>query len=124
MFRFRLAKVLDYRRSQERQLQREMLDKQHQLAREKTCLKSILQERRALEARLATSQGTALPGHQLQQWREYHQHIAHRVVAQQAIVTEAAQALAFARQVLLNAQQKKKIIENLRDKAFNKSNVV
>ncbi len=119
MFRFRLSKVLDYRRLQEKQRQRDMLDKQQQLAQEETCLRSILQQRHRLEAQLSTSQGTALPGHQLQQWREYHQHIAHRVEAQQAVVAEAAKALVLIRQVLLNAQQKKKILEKLRDKVFN-----
>ena len=45
MFRFRLSKVLGYRRIQEEQLKGELAEKQHHLRHEEAVLATILQER-------------------------------------------------------------------------------
>jgi flagellar FliJ protein len=119
MFHFRLSKVLAYRRIQEERLKRELLEKQHRLTHEETILTTILQERSMLEDQLFTSQGKAVPGHQLQMWGRHHQDTSPKIESQNAIIAEASKALNLTRKKLLLAQQKKKVLEKLRDKAFD-----
>lgn len=119
MFHFRLSKVLDYRRVQEERLKREMFEKQRQLTHEETILKTILQKQCMLTNQLFTSQGNAIPGHQLQLWGQYHQDTFRKIEAQKTIIAEALKTLGLTRRKLLMAQQKKKVLEKLRDRAFN-----
>ncbi len=119
MFRFRLSKVLEYRRIRERHLKRDMLQKHYQLKQEETRLAALLQDQRGFEERLSTSQGATLSGHEVQQWRSHYQAYAQRIDRQQTVTAKASEVLTATRGELMTAQQKKKVLEKLRDKAFS-----
>ena len=119
MFRFRLSKVLEYRRIREGHLKRDMLQKRDQLKQEETRLAALLQDQRGFEERLSTSQGTTLSGHEVQQWRSHSQAFAQRIDRQQTVTAKASEVLTATRGELMTAQQKKKVLEKLRVKEFS-----
>ena len=97
MFRFRLARVLDYRRIQQKDAERHVHQTQHQLRHEEAELAALHAESHRLDAHLSSSQGTVLTSAEVQQWRRYYQQLTLRITAQQAAVDEAANALASCR---------------------------
>ena len=117
MPRFRLQRVLDYRRRHEEECAQSLHQVQllHQQAVAR--LEALQTEAQAQEEHLEQAQGTALAPAELQSWQRYHEVLAQRIAAQQDVVVPAAQAVAEQRQQLLVARQETKVIEKLRDKA-------
>jgi flagellar FliJ protein len=118
MFRFRLVRLLDYRRLREERLEQDLHRRQQQLQQEETRLTALQNDCRLLEEQLAASRGAALFGEEVQRWRRYYQLLKQRVATQMAAVAGAANAVATTRQELLTARQEKKILEKLREKAY------
>jgi len=115
--RFRLHRVLDYRRQREENCAHTLCQVQLLLQQEETRLAALQTEARAQEEHLENVRGAALTPAELQSWQRYHQVLAQRIVAQQDVVAQAAQVVIEQRQQLLVARQETKAIEKLRDKA-------
>jgi flagellar export protein FliJ len=117
MFRFRLERVLQYRRQREEHLERECQRLQVVLQREETSLEALHAACRSQQAQLDASQGSALLGEELQRWQHYYQTLDQQVTAQKALSLKAAEALTAKRQELLGAWQEKMMLEKLAEKA-------
>ena len=117
MDRFRLQRVLDYRRQCEENCEHTLYQVQLLLQQEETRLAALQTEARAQEEHLENVRGAALTPAELQSWQRYHQVLARRIAVQQDVVVQAAQVVLEQRQQLLVARQETKVIEKLRDKA-------
>jgi flagellar export protein FliJ len=115
MFRFRLERVLAYRRSQLETLEQELRKNVHTLQQEEAVLEDLHTSCRQQQEALAASEGQRLSGETLQMWHRHYRALEARVQMQQAVVGEAAQALAAKRQEVIAARQKKKMLEKLAD---------
>jgi flagellar export protein FliJ len=118
MYRFRLARVLDYRRLRQERLERDLYQRRHQLQQEEIRLTALQDNCRQIEQQLSTSQGATLCADDVLRWRCYYQLLEHRIATQKDIVAAAVKALAGTRQDLLLARQEKKVLEKLGDKAY------
>ena len=117
MDRFRLQRVLDYRRQREENCAHTLHQVQLLLQQEETRLETLQIEARAQEEHLENVRGAALTPAELQSWQRYHQVLAQWIAVQQDVVAQAAQVVLEQRQQLLVARQETKAIEKLRDKA-------
>jgi flagellar export protein FliJ len=117
MFRFRLERVLHYRRSREEHLERECHRLQAMLQHEEESLETIQAACRGQQEQLEASQGSVLLGEELQQWRRYYQTLEQQVLTHKALILKATEALTSKRQELLGAWQDKKRLEKLAAKA-------
>jgi flagellar protein FliJ len=115
--RFRLQRVLDYRRQHEENCEHTLRQVQLLLQQEETRLEALQTEARDQEEHLENVQGATLAPAELQNWQRYHQVLAQWIAVQQDIVAQAAQVVSEHRQQLLVARQETKAIEKLRDKA-------
>jgi flagellar protein FliJ len=115
--RFRLQRVLDYRRQREENCERTLHRVQLLRQQEKTRLEALQAEARGQEEHLEHIQGVVLAPTELQSWQRYHQVLAQWIAAQQDVVAQAAQVVSAQRQQLLVARQETKVLEKLRDKA-------
>jgi flagellar export protein FliJ len=117
MFRFRLERVLAYRRLQMERLEQELLQSVNRLQQEEATLEGLHMSCRQQQEALAASEGQRLSGETLQMWHRHYRALETRVQRQQVVVAEAAQALAVKQQEVITARQKKKMLENLADTA-------
>jgi flagellar export protein FliJ len=117
MFRFRLERVLAYRRLQTERLEQELLQSVSRLQQEEATLEGLRTSCRQQQEALAASEGQRLSGEALQMWHRHYRVLEARVQTQQVVVTEAAEALAVKQQEVITARQKKKMLENLADTA-------
>lgn len=117
MYRFRLQRVLDYRRQREDNCEHTLRQVQLLHQQEEKRLEALQTEAQAQEEHLENVQGATLTPAELQSWQRYHQMLAQWIAVQQGVVAQAAQAVAEQRQQLLVARQETKAIEKLRDKA-------
>ena len=117
MYRFRLQRVLDYRRQCEENCEHTLRRVQLLHQQEKTRLEALQTEARGQEEHLEHIQGAALAPTELQSWQRYHQVLAQWIAVQQDVVAQAAQVVIEQRQQLLVARQETKAIEKLHDKA-------
>ena len=116
MARFRLQRVLGYRRQHEEECACTLYQVRLLHRQEAARLEALQTEAQAQGERLEKARGLALSPAQLQSWQRYHRVLTQRIAAQQDVVTQAAQAVAEQRQQLLVARQETKVIEKLRDK--------
>ena len=116
MARFRLQRVLGYRRQREEECEHTLRQVQLLHQQEAAQLAALRAEAQAQEEHLEQARGLALSPAELQSWQRYHQVLAQRIAAQQGAVDQAAQAVAAQRQRLLVARQETKVIEKLRDR--------
>lgn len=117
MDRFRLQRVLDYRRQREENCAHTLHQVQLLLQQEETRLETLQTEARAQEEHLENVRAAALTPAELQSWQRYHQVLAQWIAVQQDAVAQAAQVVIEQRQQLLVARQETKAIEKLHDKA-------
>lgn len=117
MFRFRLERVLRYRRRREEHLEQECRHLHAALQREAEHLETIQAACRGQQEQLYASQGSALLGEDLQLWQRYYQSLTQRAMTQKALVRKTTEALAAKRQELLGARQEKRMLEKLGEKA-------
>ena len=117
MFRFRLERVLRYRRMREEHLEQECRHLHATLQHEEEHLETLQAACRGQQEQLYMSQGSALSGENLKLWHRYYQSLAQRAMTQESIVLKATEALAAKRQELLGARQKKMMLEKLGEKA-------
>ncbi len=117
MFRFRLARVLNYRRIRQEQVERDVRHQHQRLQHEAAQLSALHAEGQQLDTSLSSSQGRLLVGAEVQRRWRYFQQLSQRITAQQAVVETASKALASSRQGLLEARQQTQILEKLRDRA-------
>lgn len=118
MFRFRLSRLLEYRRQREEALKRALYQNRCRLQAQEARLTILLEDRCALTEELSNSQGTTVQRADIQRWRRRYQDLDSRIVLQQDATEQAARAFAETHHELVVNQQKKKMIEKLRDKAF------
>ena len=116
MERFRLQRVLDYRRQHEGECEHILRQVQLLHQQEAAQLEALQAEAQAQEEHLEQARGLALSPAELQSWQRYHQVLAQRIATQQGVVAQAAQVVAEQRQRLLVARQETKVIEKLRDR--------
>jgi flagellar export protein FliJ len=117
MFRFRLERVLAYRRLQLETLEQALLQNVKTLQQAETALEGLHTACRQQQEALAASEGQRLSGETLQMWHRHYGALAVRLQMQQAVVVEATQALAVKQQEVIAARQKKKMLEKLADTA-------
>ncbi len=117
MERFRLQRVLDYRRQCEENCEHTLRQVQLLLQQEEARLEALQTEARAQAEHLENVRGAALSPAELQSWQRYHQVLAQWIAVQQDVVAQAAQVVIEQRQQLLVARQETKAIEKLHDKA-------
>ena len=117
MERFRLQRVLDYRRQREEACEHALRQVQILHQQEEARLAALQAEAQAQAEHLEASRSAALSSTELQLWQRYHQVLAQEIAAQQEVVAQAAHVVAEHRQRLLVARQETKVIEKLRDKA-------
>lgn len=121
MWRFRLQRVIEYRRRHEEECEHSLHQVQLLHQQEATRLEALQAEAQAQEEHLEQARGTALSPAELQSWQRYHQGLAQRIAAQQGVVAQAAQVVIEQHRQLLVARQETKVIEKLRDKAQRRS---
>jgi flagellar export protein FliJ len=117
MFRFRLERVLAYRRLQLETLEQALLQSVKTLQQEETALEGLHTSCRQQQEALAASEGQRLSGETLQMWHRHYRALEARLQMQQTVVVEATQALAVKQQEVIAARQKKKMLEKLADTA-------
>ena len=117
MYRFRLQRVLDYRRRREEESEHALRQAQLLHQEEEARLAALQTEAQAQEEQLEESRGAALAPAELQSWQRYHQILSQQIAAQQSVVTQAAHVVTEQRQQLLVARQETRVIEKLHDKA-------
>ena len=117
MFRFRLERVLAYRRLQLETLEQALLQSVKTLQQEETTLQGLHTSCRQQQEALAASEGQRLSGETLQMWHRHYRALEARLQMQQAVVVEATQALAVKQQEVIAARQKKRMLEKLADTA-------
>jgi flagellar FliJ protein len=110
--------VLEYRRTREEGLERELRQRQHAHQQEADRLEGLLGERLEQQRQLEKSaQDTGLLGDELHRFRRYNQTLGQHIAAQQVAVAHTAEALAAKRQEMLVARQETRVIEKLEEKA-------
>jgi flagellar export protein FliJ len=115
MFRFRLERVLTYRRLQVEALEQEMRASVNKVQHEETILQALQTSCRQQQEELADSEGQRLSGEALRMWRRHYRSLEAQMQRQQAVVLEVTQELAAKRQEVIAARQKKKMLEKLAD---------
>lgn len=120
MFRFRLARLLTYRRTLEGLSEHKLRQQQHHLQQAETVLAHLHNDCQGIEEQLQASQGTTLSGQELQGWRQYYRVLDQRVSAQKAQVAAAINAVEASRQELITARQQKKVLEQLQKKDYER----
>jgi len=116
MSRFRLERVLDYRRMREEFLEREFREAQQMLWEEETILEALQKDSHENQEMLYASQGTKLLGGELKIVHLYHETLKQMIDTQKSIITRKVEILTEKWQDLLEARQKKKAIEKVREK--------
>jgi flagellar export protein FliJ len=117
VYRFRLQRVLDYRRRKEEECENTLRQAQLLHQQEEAQLEALKIEARAQEEQLEGSRGATLAPAELHHSQRYHQSLVQGMVAQRNVVAQAMQVVAEQRQRLLVARQETRVIEKLRDKA-------
>ena len=115
MERFRLQRVLGYRRQCEEACEHALRQVQLLHQQETAQLEALQAEAQA--EHLEQARGLSLSPAELQNGQRYHQVLSQRIAAQQDVVARAAEVVAEQRQQLLVARQQTKVIEKLRDRA-------
>jgi flagellar export protein FliJ len=113
MARFRLARVLAYRRIQVQSLEQELHQRRHKLQQEETALAGLQTVCRQQQAALIASEGQRLAGEALQMWHRHYRTLEAQVQRQHEAVLEAARAVAVTQQEVIAARQKKKMLEKM-----------
>lgn len=116
MYRFRLQRVLDYRRRRVERLTRELQLLQGQLQQEESRLESLRGEGRACQEQLDATQGTVLRREELHMMHLVHRNLLQQMEAQEATTAQIEAAMTATRQALIVAQQEEKTMEKLREK--------
>jgi len=114
--RFRLQRVLGYRRQREEACEHTLRQVQLLHQQETARLEALQAEAQAQAEHLEQARGLALSPTELQSWQRYHQVLSQRIAAQQDVVAQAAAVVVEQRQQLLVARQETKVIEKLRDR--------
>ena len=117
MFRFRLERVLAYRRLQVDTLEQELHQRSQKLQHEEIALAELQTACRQQQEELVASEGQQLAGAALRMWREHYRTLETQAELQHATVLETARALAVKQQEVIAARQKKKMLEKLADTA-------
>jgi flagellar export protein FliJ len=115
MARFRLARVLAYRRLQVHALEQELHQRLQNLQQEETALAGLQTLCRQQQEALVASEGHRLAGEALQMWHRYYRTLEAQVQRQHEAVLEATRALAVTQQEVIAARQKKKMLEKMAD---------
>jgi flagellar export protein FliJ len=115
MFRFRLQRVLDYRRLRVEHLENDAQQMAHHLQQEEARLAEFQAASQHQQEHLATL--SMVCGEDLQMWHRYYRELAGQIAQQQLVVQEAVQALSAKQQELVTARQEEKVLEGMAEKA-------
>jgi flagellar export protein FliJ len=115
MFRFRLQRVLDYRRLRIEHLEDDAQQMSQRLQQEEARLAEFQAASQQQQEHLATL--AVVRGEALQMRRRYYQELAVQTAQQQLVVQEAVQALRAKQQELVTARQEEKVLEGMAEKA-------
>lgn len=115
MARFRLARVLAYRRIQMHALEQELHQRLQKLQQEETALAGLQTLCRQQQEALVALEGHRLAGEALQMWHRHYRTLEAQVQRQHEAVLEATRALAVTQQEVITARQKQKMLEKMAD---------
>jgi flagellar export protein FliJ len=113
--RFRLQRVLEFRRWCVTRLEHDLQTLASRLRQEESRLAELQHERQGQQEYVLTL--PALRGDDLQMWRRYDRQLEEHISQQQGVVQEAAQALRVKQQELVSARQEEKMLADLEEKA-------
>ena len=116
MFRFRLQRVLDYRRRRAESLARDLHLMQQQLHHEEAQLERLRVERQAHQERFEATQGSALRSEELKMLQLMHDDIGQRIVRQETDLERLQETLTSQQQAVIQARQEEKKMEKIREK--------
>jgi flagellar export protein FliJ len=116
MYRFRLQRVLDYRRRQAESLARDLSLSQQQVRHAAALLEALRVERQAHQERFEATQGKALRSEELKMWQLMYDDIGQRIVRQEADLERLQERLTTQQQAVIQARQEEKTLEKVREK--------
>jgi flagellar export protein FliJ len=120
MFNFKLKTILDVRRTLEEKVLQEFSQQQRELQRENERLQSIQRQRIALIAELRNVQGKTVNISEIKTNAEYIKQCLKSEALQQEQVKEAARMTDIKKEDLFDAIKKRKCIEILQTRQYNK----
>lgn len=116
MYSFKLQSVLNYRQSIEEKKQLEFAAGQKRLEQEKARLSEIREEKARLLEQWKALQGKAFKSADVSLYHSYHEIFKEKEILQLEVVREAGEALNRLREALLEAVQKREVMDNLSEK--------
>jgi flagellar protein FliJ len=117
-FRFSLATLLEVRRQKEIVERKNLLEAHLVLQKAITGLNELENQRLEFLDILRQKQMPVVEMRELTEYFDYLEVIKKRIVLQQEIINDALESIENQRKVVVVAMQKRKIIENLREKKF------
>lgn len=120
MFNFRLQTVLNVRKTFEDKVLTEFSEQQKELEREKVALKKIVEHKHRLINTFREMQGKSVNIYEIVLRSSNIKQCQKNEVLQKERVQDAGQKVDKKREELLEATQKRKIMENLKSKEFEK----
>jgi len=117
-FRFSLQALLGYRRHQEKLLQRELAARRQALMEARGALQEARDRQRSCRTDFQQKQARRCRPPEIVCYLEYLQHLAAEVERLRQTVYRAEKRFEQARQALVAAMKKRKILEKLREKAW------
>ena len=118
MFTFKLQSVANYRKAVEEKKQLDLAEGQRQLAREEARLELLREEKAMLFAQLKGVQGKTLVCADIALYLSYLELFNEKEDEQGKIVHRATEEVGRQRAALLEAVQKRKVMDNLSEKQF------
>jgi flagellar FliJ protein len=117
MFKFRLETVLNARKAFEDKLLREFSEKKRELEKEKQVLETLKEERQQSIDHLKRMPDQTVTVAEIAMYTSYIEFLQGRVDYQLMVVSKGQDALEAKRQEVLEAVMKRKVMENLKERA-------
>lgn len=117
MFKFRLETVLNARKAFEDKLLREFSEKKRELKKEKQVLETLKEERQQSIDHLKRMPDQTVTVAEIAMYTSYIEFLQGRVDYQHMVVSKGQDALEAKRQEVLEAVMKRKVMENLKERA-------
>ena len=116
MFQFKLEPLLNHRRYQEEVLQKELAELKKRLLAQQRLLRDLKDRKRQNLQQLHARQKQGRPASELKLYVDFVDHLTAEMAVQAEKVTEAQHRFDTARQALIEAMKKRKVLEKLKEK--------
>ena len=116
MYRFRLQRVLDYRRQRAESLEDELHEVQHRLRQEEVFLERLRAEVQVHDSHFDAMQGTTFPSEDLRMMHRAYCNLRARMKQQEIVLQHAATDVTAKQQELLKAQREEQVLSKLKEK--------